>query len=119
MPAHDGILIRVGLLFTAVVNEPHPRVALHLPYLWLEQLPQLGRALLLACPQPRDLIVAPLSSPPLRQPWRGCRPKRADQIVGIQVKQFFLHLAPSLAFVGHPRKVSYSIPCAPSTGQRS
>src|SRR5262249_35367872 len=96
VPAHDVVLVSVGLLFNAVVNDHHSLVALHPPHLRLDQLPQLGRAVLLACQHPRDLIVAHSAVEQGRQPSCCRRPKRTNQIVSIQVEQFFVHLLLSL-----------------------
>jgi hypothetical protein len=90
MPATQGIFIRVWLLFDAIIDNQHGVGPLNLSHQRLDDLPQVGGGeLWLRKRVILSWLMASLSR--FAIPVAGRQPERRDQIVGVEIKQCFIH----------------------------
>ena len=86
MPTDDVILIGVGFLGDAVIDNHDGLVALHAPHEGFGNLPQVGRGTGLARQEASHLIMTEAALEQGRQPGSGGLSKRADEVVAVEVK---------------------------------
>ena len=85
MPTDNIVLVGVRLLLNRVVNDQHPGLGLHVPDKRLDGPPQIARGFLRPRQVPGHLIVADFPLQQFAQPRRRGRPKRGQQVIGIQI----------------------------------
>jgi len=86
MPANDRVLVRIGFLFDAVINNQHACIGLHFAHERFHRHPQVSRRFLLACQVSGDLVVAHGTLQQLAQAGGGGRAKRRQQVLAIQIQ---------------------------------
>ena len=114
MPTDNIVLVGVRLLLNRVVNDQHPCFGLHLPDKRLDGPPQIGRRFLRARQVPGHLIVADFPLQQFAQPRSCSRPKRGQQVIGIQIGYpVCFHTGDFTPFSPLSRKVSNSYQSSP------
>jgi hypothetical protein len=98
MPTDNIVLIRVRLFRNTIIDDDYSICLLDLPYIWLHDLPQLGRPQPFFRQQPLNLVMAHPASQQPSQPSSRRLSKRTDEIFAIDVQQFFVVHPISLAY---------------------
>jgi len=83
VPAHNLVLVGVGLLFKGVINHQGALCRLHLTHKRLDRRPQVGRGFLGAGQVSGHLVMADLALQKLGQPDGRGRAKGRQQVIGI------------------------------------
>src|SRR5687767_10022118 len=90
VPADDVVFIGIGLFSNTIVENEHTIVLLDGPHMWLDCPPQIARCAFCASQKALHSVMADLSVEQGRKPGRRRLPKRANQVVAVQVKQFVI-----------------------------
>jgi len=99
MPADAVVLVGIGLLRAAVVNDDHPILLLDLPYIGLDHVPQFRRPKPRLTQQALNLVMADTASQQSCQSGSRRLSECTDQIITLAVQQFCVFHPFSLA---HP-----------------
>src|SRR5258707_9733928 len=86
MPTDNVILIRIGFLSDAIVNDDDPILPLYFPNVRLDNLPQLSRTKPFLSQQSLNLVMAHRPSQQVRQACACRLTKRADQVLTVDVQ---------------------------------
>ena len=107
MPADNVVLIGVRLLLDRIVNNQYPGFRLHVPDQGLHGPPQIARGFLRPRQVSGHLIVADFPFQQFAQSRRHGRPKRRQQVIGIQIGYpLCFHTGQCTPFSPLSRKVS-------------
>ena len=110
MPTDNIVLVSVWLLLNRVVKDQHPGFGLHVPNKGLHGPPQIARGFLRARQVPGHLIVADFPFQQLAQSSSRGRPKRRQQVIGIQIGYLLcFHTGKFTPFSPLSRKVRESL----------
>ena len=90
MPANNIVFVRIGLFRNAVIKNEDAIIALNRPDIRRDPLSEIDRCLRRPRQKPTDTIMADLPAEQRRQP--GCRglPKRTNQVITVEVKDFIV-----------------------------
>jgi hypothetical protein len=98
VPADDVVLVGVGLFGDTIINDKHPIGLLDLAHIGFDDLPQIGSLHLVSGQQALDLVMADAATQQRRQTRPGGLSKSADEIITLNVEQFAVFHALSLAY---------------------
>ena len=97
VPADDLVLVGVRLFRKTVIDDEHAICLLNLSHIRFHKLPQISRTQLLFRQQPLNPVMAHAAAQQFSQARSGRLSEGADQIIAIDVQQFFVFHPLSLA----------------------
>src|SRR5712692_1884084 len=96
MPAEYLVFVRVRLFSDPVIDDEHTLFPLDVPHIGLNDLPQIGSAKCFARQPALNLVMPYVASQQLCQARSGGRTACTDQVIAIDVQQFFVFHPTSL-----------------------
>jgi hypothetical protein len=96
VPTHNLVFVCMRFFRDAVVDDHNPLLRLNLSHIRFDHLPEVGSAFDRAGQKPLDAVMTDRTIQQPRHPCPGRQPKRTDEIVGVDVEQFFIVHAHSL-----------------------
>ena len=90
VPADDVVLVGIGLFGNTIIEDNHSIILRDLPHVRLDDLLQLGRREAFFRQQPLNLVMANAASQQPGQTRSRCLSECANEIIAINVEQFFV-----------------------------
>ena len=90
MPTDDVVFIGIGFFREAIIHDQYTSITFHLPDIWFDHLPEVTPTFDRTCQEALNTIMTDRALQQARQSRTCGQSKRTDQVVCINIEQFFI-----------------------------